>query len=90
MKGIGFCLMAGADYATSGYYLYSAFIKASGTDKKGKLIIAGLLFMVGAIVHVIGIVEAYNDAVTFNEKRFYYGENKSQSPYIARLVKQRK
>jgi hypothetical protein len=87
LKGITFCLLTGTSYAAAGYYLYLAlFGDNSGTERKSKLIISGLLFVVGAIIHIVGVVEAYNNANDINEKRFYYGENNSESPYVARIV----
>lgn len=87
LKGITFCLLTGASYSVAGYYMYLAlFGDNSGTERKSKLIISGLLFVVGAIIHIVGVVEAYNDANQINEKRFYYGENNSDSPYVARII----
>lgn len=86
LKGIAFCLVTGTGYAASGYYLYlSLFGEGSSTELKSKMIISGLLFLVAAIVHVVGVVEAYNDAVQINEKRFYYGFYRSKSPYVAQI-----
>jgi hypothetical protein len=87
LKGAGFCLLTGAAYGASGYYLYQAFRgDYEGTEKKSKMVISGLFFVVGAIIHVVGIVEAYNDAVEINDRNFYYGSLRSPSPYIAELV----
>lgn len=84
LKGVGFCLLAGAAYGASGYYLYQAFRGGyEGTEKKSKMVIAGLFFVVAAIVHVVGVVEAYNDAIEINERDFYYGRNFSRNPYLA-------
>jgi hypothetical protein len=90
LKGITFCLLSGAGYATSGYYLYLALLKgnSSRTEVRAKLIISGLLFVVAAIIHVVGVVEAYNDAEEINEKRFYFGDNRSVTPYIARVSRE--
>ncbi|HPA71577.1 MAG TPA: hypothetical protein PKY31_04870 [Spirochaetota bacterium] len=87
LKGAGFCLLTGAAYGVSGYYLYQAFQgDYEGTEKKTKLVVSGLFFVVGAIIHVVGIVEAYNDAVEINQRNYYYGSSHSTSPYIAELV----
>lgn len=84
LKGVGFCLLAGAAYGASGYYLYQAFKGGyEGTEKKSKMVIAGLFFVVAAIVHIVGVVEAYNDAIEINERDFYYGRNFSRNPYLA-------
>ncbi len=76
LKGVGFCLFSATFYGLSGYYIYSA-IKGdyAGTEKKSRMVISGLLFVVAAIVHVVGIVEAYNDAIEINEKRVFYGSS---------------
>ncbi len=87
IKGAGFCLLTGAAYGASGYYLYRAFTgDYESAEKKTKLVISGLFFVVGAIVHIVGIVEAYNDAIDINERGFYYGDSRSESPYVAELV----
>jgi len=87
LKGAGFCLLTGAAYGASGYYLYQAFAgDYEGTQKKSKMVVSGLFFVVGAIIHVVGIVEAYNDAVEINERSFYYGRGRSSSPYVAEVV----
>lgn len=87
LKGIGFFMLTTLGYSTSGYYLYKAITgDSSGTEKKSKLMISGLLFLVGVIFHAVGIVEAYNDAIEINEQKFYYGNNNSESPYIAKVL----
>jgi len=84
LKGISFCLLSVVGYSASGYYLYAGLLgDASGTERKSMLIVSGLLFVIAAIVHVVGMVEAYNDAIEINEKRFYYGSRRSLSPYVA-------
>ncbi|HMB20687.1 MAG TPA: hypothetical protein VKQ10_06440 [Spirochaetota bacterium] len=86
LKAVGFCLLTGAGYSFAAYYLYLGIVQTdSNTERKSRLIISGLLFVVGAIVHVVGVVEAYNDAIEINEKQYYYGKNKSFSPYVATL-----
>lgn len=85
VKAAGFCLLTVTAYSVSAYYLYVALMKTdSSTEKKSRLILSGLLFVVGALVQVVGIVEAYNDAIEINEKQFYFGAEKSASPYIAK------
>lgn len=87
LKGAGFCLLTGAAYGASGYYLYQAFQgDYEGSEMKSKLVISGLFFVVGAIIHVVGIVEAYNNALEINQRSFYYGSSHSTSPYVAELV----
>ncbi len=86
LKAVGFCLLTGMGYSFAAYYLYLGIVKTdSDTERKSRLIIAGLLFVVGAIVHVVGVVEAYNDAIEINEKQFYYGKNNSTNPFFATL-----
>lgn len=90
LKGIGFCMLTGAGYAASAYYMYSAIYQTdTSTDRKSQLIISGLLFVVAAIIHVVGVVEAYNDTLELNEKRFYYGANREQTPYVARIIREK-
>ncbi|MCX7678489.1 MAG: hypothetical protein N2316_04660 [Spirochaetes bacterium] len=87
LKGAGFCLLTGASYGTAAYYFYKAYKgDYEDSEKKSKYVIGGLFTMIGAIVHVVGIVEAYNDAVEINEKNFYYGTSHSKTPYIAEIV----
>lgn len=86
IKGIAFFILPVAGYSFAGYYLYQAYKDDAGeTEKKSKYIISGLLLLVSVILHVVGIVESYNDAIEINEKHFYYGIKRSKSPYIARL-----
>ncbi|MCX8124050.1 MAG: hypothetical protein N3F66_07780 [Spirochaetes bacterium] len=85
LKAAGFCLLTATAYSVSAYYLYVALMKTdSSTERKSRLILSGLLFVVGALIHVVGIVEAYNDAIEINEKQFYFGTEKSVSPYVAK------
>lgn len=87
LKGAGFCILTGASYGAAAYYLYQAYRgDYEASEKKSKLVIGGLFVMIGAIVHVVGIVEAYNDAVDINERNFYYGAAHSPTPYIAEVV----
>jgi hypothetical protein len=85
LKGIAFFSLTVVGYSAAGYYLYKALMgDASGAEKKSKIVISGLFFLLGIIFHVVGIVEAYNDAIEINEKSYYYG-GYSKSPHIARL-----
>ena len=85
LKGAAFFTLTVVGYSAAGYYLYNAIVgDATGAEKKSKVVIAGLFFLLGVIFHVVGIVEAYNDAVEINEKNYYYG-GYSKSPHIARL-----
>jgi hypothetical protein len=85
MKGIAFFSLTVIGYSASSYFLYRAINgDIDSSEKKSKLIISGLFFLVGAVFHVVGVVEAYNDAIEINEKNFYYG-GYSRDPYIAEL-----
>ena len=85
LKAVGIFLLTVTAYSFSAYYLYVALSKTdSSTEKKSKLILSELLFVVGAIIHVVGIVEAYNDAIEINEQQYYFGAERSQCPYIAK------
>ncbi|MFH0974592.1 MAG: hypothetical protein V1874_02275 [Spirochaetota bacterium] len=85
LKGIAFFSLTVAGYSAAGFYLYKAINNDySGSEKKSKIVISGLFFLVGIIFHTVGIVEAYNDAIEINEKSFYYG-GYSKFPYIAGL-----
>ena len=87
IKGIIFFALPLVGYSFAGYYLYQALTDdVSGTEKKSRYLISGLLLLISVILHIVGIVEAYNDAIEINEKNFYYGTNKSKSPYIAQLL----
>lgn len=85
LKGIGFCLAAGTGYTVTGYYLYRSFVRDKGSDFKSKVIVSGLLFFISALIHVVGIVEAYSDAEEMN-KRSFYGMNDPGDPYASRLI----
>lgn len=89
IKGIALFSLTVAGYSSAGYYLYKAYNDgAEGSEKKSKILISGLLFLVGVVFHVVGIVEAYNDTIEINKQKFYYG-GYSQYPHIARLIKER-
>ena len=59
---------------------------STGGERRSKLVISGLILVVGIIVHVVGIVEAYNDAIDINEEKYYFGKEKSESPFVASVV----
>ena len=86
LKAAGFCILASSAYSLSGYYLFVALKRTdSSTEKKSRLILSGMVFLVGALIHMIGIVESYNDAIEINEKEFYFGGiEKSSNPYVAK------
>jgi len=69
IKGIAFCLSTAALYALSFYYLYLNF---KTSDGKSNLIIGSIGAVAAIVMHVITIVESYNDAVEINEARYYF------------------
>lgn len=71
VKAIMFCLGVSAGYLLSLYYFYQGLPAPIGTGESGKLIIGSIISLVSLVVHVIGMVESYNDAVKINEARFY-------------------
>lgn len=86
VKAVSFFALTSVLYASTGFFFYRAlFAGASGAEMKSRLMIAGLMFAISAAIHAIGVVEAYNDAVDINEKKFYYGRERSPSPYVARV-----
>lgn len=88
LKGIAVFSITAIGYSAAGYYLYKAVTgDATGAEKKSKIVLSGLFFLLGIIFHVIGVVEAYNDAIEINEKKYYFG-GYSKEPYIAKLEKQ--
>jgi len=85
LKGVTFFSLTVVGYSAAGYYLYKALAgDVSGAEKKSKIVISGLFFLLGIIFHVVGVVEAYNDAIEINEKSYYYG-GYSKTPHIAVL-----
>lgn len=87
LKGIAILGTSLIGYSSAGYYLYASMDSGSSSGEgKSKIIISGLLFLVAFIIHVVGIVEAYNDAIEINEEEFYFGEADSKHPYIAKVI----
>ncbi len=85
LKGVAFFSLTVVGYSAAGYYLYNGLTgDVSGAEKKSKIVISGLFFLLGIIFHVVGVVEAYNDAIEINEKSYYYG-GYSKFPHVARL-----
>ncbi len=74
LKGTGFCLAAGTGYSFAGYFLYDAVAGSSGN--RSDYIMSGLFFLIASIIHVTGIVEAYNDTVEYNS-----GLSGNRNPY---------
>jgi len=86
LKGIGFCLATATAYSATGYYLYSFFLGSlQSTDLKSKMILSGLLLMISIIIHVVAIVEAYNDAEDINKEAYYSKNDDFDDVYMARL-----
>lgn len=70
VKGVMFCISTTTVYLLSFYYLYLGF--TSGT--KSNLWTGVVGTVLGGILHVVGMVESYNDAVEINEARYYFSE----------------
>ncbi|MCB1145863.1 MAG: hypothetical protein KDK38_03620 [Leptospiraceae bacterium] len=70
VKGIAFCLSTTTVYLLSFYYLYLGL--TSGTQSNLWTGVVGSVL--GGILHVVGMVESYNDAVIINEARYYFSE----------------
>lgn len=73
VKGVIFFLTTTTAYVLSFYYLYQGLL-GSGGDPRNKLIIGGIGFVASLVLHIVGMVEAYNDAVEINEARYYMAE----------------
>lgn len=73
IKGLTFCLTTTTAYLLSFYYLYQS-VSVGGSDARNKLITGSIGFVTAVIVHIVGMVESYNDAVEINEARYYYSE----------------
>lgn len=71
VKGISFCLATSTAYLLSFYFLYQALL---GTNARQNYITGGLSFLAATVLHVVGMVESYNDAVQINEARYYFSE----------------
>ena len=84
LKGTMFCISTASAYAIGGYYLYQGYSpSASETTQKNGLVYGAIATIIGAILHAVGIVEAYNDAIEINES--YYlkkAYNKPTMPSI--------
>ncbi len=88
-KGVAFCLTTVSFYGAAVYfYLRSTNSDLSETESRSNAVIAGVLLVIAAIFHTVGIVEAYNDAIDVNEKRYYYGPRRSRNPYVGDIEKE--
>ncbi|HOS40965.1 MAG TPA: hypothetical protein PLG31_14620 [Spirochaetota bacterium] len=88
-KGVAFCLTTVSFYGAAVYfYLRSTNSDLSETESRSNAVIAGVLLVIAAIFHTVGIVEAYNDAIDVNEKRYYYGPRRSRNPYGGDIEKE--
>jgi len=87
LKGIGFCLLTGTGYTLTAYFTYH-FLAGPGKDTslKTRIIIPGMLLMVSMIFHIVGVVEAYNDAEEINNEDLYYGIIRRTDPYSAKII----
>lgn len=71
VKGISFCLATTTAYLLSFYFLYQALL---GANARQNYITGGLSFLAATVLHIVGMVESYNDAVQINEARYYFSE----------------
>ncbi|RME93317.1 MAG: hypothetical protein D6767_01225 [Candidatus Hydrogenedentota bacterium] len=72
VKGTIFFLTTTSTYALSFYYLYTGL--RGGSAGKNQLIIGSIGTVAALVLHIVGMVESYNDAVEINEARFYMTE----------------
>lgn len=88
IKGIALFSLTIVGYSAAGYYLYKGYKDDAGSsEKKSKMLISGLFFLVGVVFHIVGIVEAYNDTIEINKQKYYYG-GFSKYPHIAKLIEE--
>lgn len=73
LKGITFCLATATTYLLSFYYLYLGFL-GPAADQRKNMIIGSVGFIAGVIIHIVSMVESYNDAVQINEARYFFSE----------------
>ncbi|MCS6985525.1 MAG: hypothetical protein NZM25_10435 [Leptospiraceae bacterium] len=73
LKGATFCLATAATYTVAFYYYYAAFVQPAALQRQG-LLIGSVALLAGAIIHIVSMVESYNDAVQINEARYYFSE----------------
>ena len=58
MKGLGFCLTAGAGYTAAGFFMIKTMLTDAGsTDYINYLLLTGFLFYVSLIIHFVGIID---------------------------------
>ena len=93
VKGIGFCLGAGAGYTASAYFFYNSVLSSGGSGSTG-VILSGVFLLIATIVHIVGVVEVYSDAKEINEKArsrkgITFGPQKSNSPYITEIIREK-
>jgi len=70
VKATIFCLGVSIGYLASAYFVFQGFLgnPASATSN---YVIGAILGLVGVVVHIVSMVEAYNDAVKINAAKFY-------------------
>lgn len=69
LKGVSFCLSTAAAYTVASYYFYTFTL-----GQRQGLLIGSVAMLVGSIIHIISMVESYNDAIQINEARYYFAE----------------
>jgi hypothetical protein len=67
MKGVLFCLGVSVGYLASAYFIFLGFTNSSTSS----YVIGTISGLVGIIVHIVSMVEAYNDAIEINEAQYY-------------------
>ena len=73
LKGIIFCLSSLSLYSVSFYYLYQGIL-VSSSNSRSQIIIGSIGIVGSLIIHIVGMVESYNDAVELNEANYYFSE----------------
>ncbi len=85
VKGIGFCLAAGAGYTATGYFMVKTMLSDIGSVAfKNYLLLTGFLFFITIVIHFVGIIEAYSDADEMNKEKLF--GNDENNPYITDVV----
>jgi len=85
VKGIGFCLAAGAGYTATGFFMVKTMLSETGSVAyKNYLLLTGFLFFITLVIHFVGIIEAYSDADEMNKVRLF--GNDENNPFVTEFV----
>jgi hypothetical protein len=68
VKAVVFCLGVSIGYLASAYFLFTGFLPSTGGSN---FVIGAITGLVGLVIHIVSMVESYNNAVEINEARFY-------------------